>query len=277
MGKALGLMLVVLTIATVWLIVGQDSWWFPPDYSTHGPAIDAQFMRTLTVVGIAFVLAQLALGYVVFRYGRRGNERAIYSHGSNRLEVTWTLITAAIFIALAVLGQRVWAQMHLQPASAEAVKVHVVGQQFQWNFHYPGPDKVFGRVDPKKIDDSSLNFVGLDMTDAGAADDAQLTTLAVPVNRPVELTLRSKDVIHSFFVPNLRFKQDTVPGMSILMHFTATKVGRYEIPCAELCGNNHFNMKSFLLVLPENEYSDLVARPEESFKERLSELLQQYQ
>jgi cytochrome c oxidase subunit 2 len=154
--------------------------------------------------------------------------------------------------------------------------VEVVAQQFQWNFHYPGADGTFGRTRPELINDASLNYVGLDPADPASKDDAQMTTLAVPVGRPTELILRSKDVIHSFFVPAFRIKQDAVPGMSIRVHFTPTKVGRYELTCVELCGSLHYNMKSFVLVLPEEEYADLTARNEESFKERMAELLQQY-
>ena len=103
------------------------------------------------------------------------------------------------------------------------------------------------------IDDGALNFVGLDPSDAASADDAVTAALAIPVNRPVELRLRSKDVIHNFWVPQLRFKQDLVPGMEIKVHFTANRVGKYELACAELCGQLHFKMKSYMLVLPEDE------------------------
>ncbi len=278
MGKALALMLVLLAVGTVLLFVGQNTWWFPPNHSEHGGAIDAQFMRTLVVVGIAFVGAQVALGYAVFKFGRRGtgDVRAIYSHGSTRLEITWTLITAAIFIAIAVLGQKVWAQLHLNEAPAGAVKVNVVAQQFQWNFHYPGADNEFGKTEPKFYDDSALNYVGIDPSDANGRDDVQATTLVIPVNRPVELIMRSKDVIHSLFIPHMRIKQDVVPGLAIRVHFTPTQAGKYEIPCAELCGNNHFSMKSFLLVLTEDEYSDIATKPDEEFKTKMAEMLQQY-
>jgi cytochrome c oxidase subunit 2 len=271
MGKILGLLLAGLAILTVYMFLSRD--WFPEAISEHGPALDAQFKRTLIVVGIAFVLAQVALGYAVFRFGRRGKERAVYSHGSNKLEATWTIITAAVFITLAVLGQRVWAQMHLEKAPADAVKINLVAQQFQFNFHYPGPDGEFGRTDPKLIDDSSLNYVGLDTEgDTKAADDIQTTTMVVPVNHAVEVTLRSKDVIHNFFVPQLRFKQDTVPGMAIKIHFTATKTGRYEVVCAELCGQLHYNMRTAVLVVPQDEYDRLSAMPKEAFTQRLGEL-----
>ena len=276
MGKLIALLLVILALGSVYLFVSHQ-WWFPHNISEHGSAIDAQFNWTLIVVGIAFTLAQLALGYIVFSFGRRGDERATYTHGSNKLEVTWTLITAVVFITLAILGQRVWISLHLNAAASDATRIEVVAQQFQWNFHYPGPDGIFGRTDPQFIDDSALNYVGLDPADPNGKDDAQVTTLVIPQNRQVELTLRSKDVIHSFFAPVLRFKQDTVPGMAIKVHFTAKETGKYEIPCAELCGQLHFNMKSNLLVVTEDEYQGLVSLPEEKFKDRLNELLAEYQ
>jgi cytochrome c oxidase subunit 2 len=191
--------------------------------------------------------------------------------------MTWTAITALIFISLAVLGQRVWARLLFQPAPPGSAEIHVVAQQFQWNFHYPGADKQFGRTDPTLVSDADLNFVGLDSNDPAARDDAVVATLAVPLDRPVELTLRSKDVTHSFWVPPLRFKQDLVPGMNIKVHFTANKVGKYELACAELCGQFHFKMKSYMLVIPGDEYDRLVALPQTQFQARMGELLKKYQ
>lgn len=276
MGKIVGLLLLILAVASIWMFVGQHTWWFPHNIAEHGASIDAQFNRTLVVVGIAFTLAQLALGYAVVRFGRRGNDRAVYTHGSNKLEVTWTLVTAVVFVVLAVLGQKVWADLHLHSAPEGAVKVEVVAQQFQFNFHYAGKDGVFGHTDPKYMDDSALNYVGLDPADPNAKDDVQLTTLVIPENRPVELTLKSKDVIHSFFVPALRFKQDTVPGLAIKVHFTALEKGRFEIPCAELCGQLHSTMKGNMIVVSEEDYDAMAAMTEEKFKDRMAELLQQY-
>jgi len=153
----------------------------------------------------------------------------------------------------------------------------VVAQQFSWNFHYHGKDNVFGRTDPKLIDDSALNYVGLDETDPNAKDDSVVSTLVVPVNRPVELILKSKDVTHSFFVPQLRFKQDLVPGMAIPVHFTVNRPGKYELACAELCGMNHYKMKSYMLALPENEFNELVNLSQDKFQARKDELLNKYQ
>ncbi len=282
MGKITGLLMFILAIVSVMLFVAQPLmfgsvlWWFPEGISEHAKAIDDQFMRTLVVVGIGFTSAQIALGYAVIRFGRKGDARAVYTHGSNKLEVTWTMVTGAVFVVLAILGQRVWANLHLNEAPDNAVRIEVMAQQFQWNFHYSGADGVRGRTEPQYIDDSALNFVGLDPTDQAGKDDAQLTTLIIPVNRPVELTLRSKDVIHSFFVPSLRFKQDTLPGMAIKVHFTAMKEGKYEIPCAELCGSLHYNMKSNMIVVPSDEFDRLMAMSEEKLKDQLGGLTERY-
>jgi cytochrome c oxidase subunit II len=279
MGKILAIVLFILTAITIWLFVGQNMWWFPEDISIpeHGKAIDDQFRNTLVVVGLAFTAAQIALGYAIWRFGRRGNDRAVYSHGSNKLEATWTIITAGVFIAIAILGQQVWARLHLSAAADDAVKINVVAQQFQWNFHYPGADNTFGRTSAEFIDDSALNYVGLDPNDQPGKDDMQLTTLVVPADRQVELTLRSKDVIHSFFIPVMRLKQDTVPGMAIKVHFTATKTGKYEIPCVELCGQLHYNMKSPLLVVSREDYEAMAAMTPAKFRERMTELMKQYE
>jgi cytochrome c oxidase subunit II len=277
MGRVLGLAIWLITLGSVGMFVSKH-WWFPESISEHGGAVDRQFNITIIVVGIAFAAAQVGLGWVVWKYrDSSAATRATYSHGNNRLEVIWTVVTAIVFISLAVMGQRVWAALHLHAAPPGSYTVEVVAQQFSWNFHYHGKDNVFGRTDPKLIDDSALNYVGLDDTDPNAKDDSVVSTLVVPVNRPIELILKSKDVTHSFFVPQLRFKQDLVPGMAIPVHFTINKTGKYELACAELCGMNHYKMKSYMLVLPENEFNELINLSQDKFQARKDELLNKYQ
>src|SRR5688500_2015603 len=135
---------------------------------------------------------------------------------------------------------------------------------------------IFGRTDVQYIDDAT-NPVGLVDTDAGAKDDVVGPTLVIPANRPVELILKSKDVTHNFWVPQLRFKQDLVPGMAIRVHFTVNKVGKYELACAELCGMNHFKMKTFMLVLPPADFDALVQLNAAQFQDKKNELLNSYQ
>ena len=278
MGRALGVVIWLLTLASVVLFF--SGWWFPTAITEHAPGIDQQFMITIIVVGVAFVAAQIGLGYAVWRFGAgRGDkdERAVYSHGNNRLEMLWTVITAVIFIGLAVMGQRVWASLHFNQAPAGAFPVEVVAQQFAWNMHYQGPDGKFGRTDPSLIRDEEQNYIGLDGRDPASKDDLTTTTLVLPVNRPAELILRSKDVTHSFWVPQLRFKQDLVPGMEIRVHFTPNRAGQFQLACAELCGMNHFSMKGTLLVLPEAQHRELMALPKADFQNKLNELTTAYE
>jgi len=276
MGRALAVIIWILTLGSVSLFFVKK-WWFPTSISEHAPAIDRQFMLTIIVVGLSFTAAQIGLGYMVWKYRDRGQkDRALYSHGSNRLEVVWTIVTAVIFIGLGIMGQSVWASLHFNKAPAGAFKVEVVAQQFQWNFHYTGKDGVLGRTEPSLIDDSALNFIGLDETDPNAKDDQTHSVIAIPQGQPVELILRAKDVTHNFWVPQLRFKQDLVPGMAISVHFTAITPGKYELACAELCGQLHFKMRSFMLVLPMDEHQALMALPQEQFQGRMTELLAKY-
>jgi len=276
MGRALAVIIWILTLLSVSLFF-INKWWFPTAITSHAAALDRQFLITIIVVGIAFTAAQVGLGYMVWKYREdAARSRAFYTHGSSKLEVIWTVVTAVIFIGLAVMGQSVWASLRFNDAPPGSYQVEVVAQQFQWNFHYPGTDKVFGRTDPNLIDDSALNFIGLDETDPNAKDDAVHSVLAIPAGRPVELMLRSKDVIHNFWVPQLRFKQDLVPGMVIRVHFTANTPGKYELACAELCGQLHFKMKSYLLVLPDDELGALTALPQDQFQTRMTELLAKY-
>ncbi|HEU4596400.1 MAG TPA: cytochrome c oxidase subunit II [Pyrinomonadaceae bacterium] len=276
MGRALAVLIGVMTLLSVWMFV-NGKWWFPASISEHGPAYDQQFILTIIVVGVSFVAAQFGLAYAVWKFRDRGDgERAAYTHGNNRVEIAGVVVTTIVFVTVAFLGQRVWANLHFKAAPPEASRVNVLAQQFQWNFHYAGADGKYGRTDPKLIKDESLNYIGLDEADAASKDDAVVSTLVAQVNRPVELTLAARDVTHSFWVPPLRFKQDAVPGLNIKVHFTPQKVGRYEIACAELCGQQHYKMKAYMLILPPEEYEPLVALPQAEFQKRVTELYKKY-
>jgi cytochrome c oxidase subunit 2 len=276
MGRALAVLIGVMTLLSVWMFV-NGRWWFPAAISEHGPAYDQQFILTIIVVGVSFVAAQLGLAYAIWKFRDRGDGgRAAYTHGNNRVEIAGVVVTTIVFVTVAFLGQRVWAGLHFKAAPADASRVRVVAQQFQWNFHYAGADGKFGRTDPRKISDESLNYIGLDDADPASKDDAVVSTLVAQINRPVELNLASRDVTHSFWVPPLRFKQDAVPGLDIKVHFTPQKAGRYEVACAELCGQQHYKMKAYMLVLPAEEYGPLVAMPQAQFQKRVTELYQKY-
>jgi cytochrome c oxidase subunit 2 len=245
-GLALGALLAVLIIVSLWLFIAQP-WWFPTLASVHGAEVDRVFMAVLIATGVAFVVTQGMLGYFVARYGARGKERAGYWHDNPKAEAILLIITAVILVVLVYMGQRAWINIYFSDMPEDAVTVEVTAQQFAWNFHYPGADGVFGRLDLSLVD--NINFIGLDESDPAAKDDiVTQNEMHIPVNKPVIVKLKSKDVIHSFFLPNLRVKQDAVPGMHIQIWFTPNAAGSYEIACAELCGLQHYRMKAFLTV-----------------------------
>jgi len=261
MSRLLAIAIWLTAIITASLFV-WPKWRLPESVSAHSPAIDHQFKITLAIIGAGFLITHAALGYAVWRFRAKGDERASHSQGNARVEVILAAITTVVFIALAITGQRVWARLRLNQAPPDAVRVEAVAQQFVWNFRYPGADGKFGRTDPRLYNDADNSVgarpgpLGIDPNDPAGKDDVVTTTLAAPVNRPINLALRSKDVIHDFYVPALRLKQDSVPGMTINIHFTATREGRYEIACAELCGQFHHQMRAFLDVKSSRDYEE---------------------
>jgi len=252
---AFALLLVLLTAVSVALFGGHAAR-LPVDASAHGPALDHQLRLTLAAGGVLFAAAQLALAYAVWRHRARAHgvaARARRAHAG--LEALWTLAAAALFVGLGTLGYRVWAAMYLGPAAPGAVQIEVQGEQFAYSFRYPGPDGRFGPIHPERMDDAAGNPFGLDrQRDADARDDVVTATLAVPVDRPLELLLRSRDVEHSFYVPELRLQQDLLPGTELPLRFTATRTGEYEIVCTQLCGLGHHRMHAPLKVMTAPDY-----------------------
>jgi cytochrome c oxidase subunit 2 len=245
----------IITLISVILFAGRV-WWFPESASSHGAQLDTQFVYTLIVTGFIFIVAQVALGYFIVRYRERPGQKATYSHGNNKMEVIWTVATTVLFYAMVLMGFEVWVEMYIQAAPQDALQIEVTGQQFAWNIRYPGPDGQFGSFSPELIDDSAGNPLGLDPDDPAGEDDLVVPTMAIPVDRPIELLLRSKDVTHAFSVRELRVKQDALPGMVIPLRFTAIKLGKYEISCAELCGLGHHRMRSFIDVFSDEDYAE---------------------
>ena len=249
---AMAIFLVLMTVITVYIFMAKI-WWFPPPITNLGQEIDSQFMRTLLITGIVFVAAQFGLAIAVYRFRDHG-QKATYFEGNNTMEIVWTLATVVLFVGLGLYARNAWAQVHFIGAAPGAIPIEVTAQQFAWNFRYAGVDGKFGRTKPELVSASTGNPVGLDSTDPAAKDDVVSPVAAVPVGREIELILRSQDVTHAFFVPELRLKQDAVPGMEIHIHFTAEVPGDYELVCAELCGLGHYRMHSMVTVMSEDDY-----------------------
>ncbi len=241
-GILLAIVLVLLVIGAVILTL-SGTLWLPPLASNWG-TIDTMLVITLIVTGVAFVVLNLILAYIVFRYRAREGQKATFFAEDYRLERNLVLITALGIVVMLGPGLFVYSEFIHPPKNA--LVVEVLGQQWRWSFRYPGTDGKLGRVNPKLF---ANNAVGIDLTDPAAQDDIVINgPLHLPLNRPIILEIRSKDVLHSFYVPEFRAKMDAVPGLVTSLWFTPTKLGTFDLLCAELCGTAHFQMKSKVIV-----------------------------
>ena len=213
--------------------------------------------------------------YVLVKFRRGANPKANYLGAKGKLSKGLEVAVAVVEVVLLVFyAIPAWARrVQNLPSESEAVVVRVVGQQFAWEVHYPGPDGKFGRTDVKLV--SADNPLGLDRSDPDAKDDFNSENqMHVQVNRPVLVHLSSKDVIHSFGLYEMRVKQDAVPGLQIPVWFIPTvstaemraRTGKadfdYEIACSQLCGLGHFRMRGFLVVDSADDYQKFIADQE---------------
>jgi cytochrome c oxidase subunit 2 len=241
------LSLLLITAATVYLFAVHP-WWFPAGVSAHAAALDHQFLIALWLLGALFIAGQFVLGLFLLR--SRFHRQAGYSRGSWPLEITWTLLIAGLFFWFNLAGNRLWSEIKLHQPEEDALQIEVTGTQFQWYFRYPGADGKFGRTNPQRFaKPEEGNPLGIDPGDPEGQDDIVSTSLVVPVGHDVDLTLRANDVIHGLFIPAMRLKQDTVPGMTTHVHFKPLQVGTYEIVCSQLCGAGHYRMRASVQIV----------------------------
>lgn len=234
------------------------NWWMPENISPDGEEIDHLFFVILALTGFTFVLTEALLIYAMVKFRYKAGHKADHVHTHHRLETGWTIATGVILFFLAVYQVPAWNRLKMtRPNADDAVHVQVLAEQFKFHFRYAGLDGEFGTRD----------------------DVTQIAELHVPVDREVILTLRSKDVIHSLFLPYVRFKQDVLPGASIEAWFKARKTTAtarderdddkfdYEIACAELCGNSHFTMRGLMVVHDQAEFETWLKKESEAAAE----------
>ncbi|HUK23485.1 MAG TPA: hypothetical protein VLV49_02815 [Terriglobales bacterium] len=255
MAKLFAVTIILIAIASAVPIV-RGTWTQPVDISTHGHSIDEQFHETMWEAGLAFLAAQIVLGLFIWTSAGRGPDAQIkrFPGGATGLVLAAVFLVGTEVIALGIFGVNAWAQVYFAPPGPDAMPIQVQAGQFAFYFRYPGPDGKFGPIHPDKIDEANLNFFGLDYDEPATKDDIVTAEMAIPVNREIHLLMHSKDLGHSFYVRELRVQQDFVPGLDVSLHFTATKVGRYEIVCTQLCGLGHYNMKTYLEVMSQQDF-----------------------
>ena len=256
MAKILAVTIILIAIGSAIPIV-MHTWDMPEDISTHGHMIDDQFADTMLEAGISFLASQILLAFFIWKFSsfKAGDKVKNLPGGARGLVIAAFLLVGTEALALGVFGVKAWATVYFTPPAANAIPIQIQAGQFAFYFRYPGPDGTFGPLHPDQISEANANFFGLDTThDQDSKDDIVTAELAIPVNREIHLLMHSKDVGHSFFVPELRVQQDFVPGLDVSVHFTATKIGKYEIVCTQLCGLGHYNMKAYLEVKSQEDY-----------------------
>jgi cytochrome c oxidase subunit 2 len=231
------LLVPVLGVALFWWAPGAG-YWLPRDISRHGHQIDHLFYFVLVLTGVVFVATEGVLFWFLWRYDSATNrDPAAYTHGSHNLEVIWTILPAATLLFIAIYQMNAWADVKMRAPPGMRPTVEVTARQFEWRLRYPGPDNRFGTLD----------------------DIHHVNDLHVPVDTDILVDLKSMDVLHDFFLPHLRIKQDAVPGMNIPVWFRATEIGTYDLVCAELCGWGHYKMKGRLTVESRDAYDQWLA------------------
>lgn len=203
------------------------SWLLPETVSTFGPALDNLYYVILWITGVVFFATEITLVVFLVKYRHKEGRKAAYIHGSNKAEVIWTVIPFIIVMGLAIYSKGLWDEIRdPDRIPANAYQIDVMAKQYEWNATYAGADGQIGTAD----------------------DFVSRNVLHMPVDQPVVVHLRAEDVIHSFFLPDFRVKQDAVPGMMTRVWFEATRTGEFTLACAELCGLGHYRMRGTIIV-----------------------------
>lgn len=245
----LGVACFVWPMLDLWPMRGH---WFPEDISSHGYIIDGLFTFILVLTGIIFIATGIALFWFLWKYDAKHRTEAVkFSHGNHTLEVVWSILPAATLLFIAIYQMDAWAgakmrrpvlpgpdrQVGTEDDIPKPPLAEVTGRQFEWRIRYAGKDMVIGTPD----------------------DVHTVNDLHVPEAEEVVFSIKSEDVLHDFFLPNLRIKQDVVPGMDQFLWFQANKTGTYDLVCAELCGWGHYKMKGRLTVESREEFDSWLA------------------
>ncbi len=251
----------------VWQMVTWDHLLLPPASSLHGAEIDSLMKVSMTLILIVFFALTPMLFFFAYKYrGKKGNTAYFFSH-NNKLEVVWTVVPTIILTALIIFGLRTWDRA-MNPDLSQASIIEVYSKQFDWTARYAGDDNILGQSSYLLV--KGKNTLGVDMLDEQSSDDIVTREVHLPVNKPVLLKFRSRDVIHSAFLPHFRVQMNCVPGLSTQFGFTPTKTTEemksqegedfeYVLLCNKICGAAHFNMQMKFIVESEEDYNKWIA------------------
>lgn len=248
-----------IAIALILIVIGSvifhfwSPWSMTPLASNWG-TIDDTMLITLIITGIVFIAINFFVAFAVIKFRHSDTRKAKYEPENKKLEIWLTAITGVAIVAMLAPGLIVYADFVEVPE--DALEVEVVGQQWSWSFRFPGKDNVMGKTAIEHI--SIDNPFGLDPLDVNGQDDVLISgnEVSLPLDKPIKILLRSKDVLHDFYVPQFRVKMDMVPGSVSYLWFTPTVIGDFEILCAEFCGLGHFNMRGKVHVISQDAHDD---------------------
>lgn len=247
----------------IWQMITWDHLLLPPASSVHGAEIDGLMQVSMTLILVVFFALTPMLFYFAYKYrGKKENTAYFFAH-NNRLEVAWTVIPTIVLTALIIYGLRTWDRA-MNPDVSDATVIEVYSKQFDWTARYSGADNILGDANFRLVE--GRNTLGVDINDEKAADDIIVREVHLPVNKPVLLKFRSRDVIHSAFLPHFRVQMNCVPGLSTQFAFTPTKTTaemkenegedfEYVLLCNKICGSAHFNMQMKFVVESEEDYN----------------------
>ena len=251
----------------IWQMITWDHLLLPPASSIHGAEIDTLMKVSMTLILVVFFALSPMLFYFAYKYrGRKENKAYFFAH-NNKLEIFWTIVPTIVLTALIIYGLRTWDRA-MNPDISEATVIEVYSKQFDWTARYSGIDNVLGDANYKLVE--GRNTLGVDVNDKNSADDIVVREVHLPVNKPVLLKFRSRDVIHSAFLPHFRVQMNCVPGLSTQFAFTPTKTTaemkdsegedfEYVLLCNKICGSAHFNMQMKFIVESEEDYNKWIS------------------
>lgn len=251
----------------IWQMITWDHLLLPPASSVHGAEIDGLMKVSMTLILVVFFALTPMLFYFAYKYrGKKENTAYFFAH-NNKLEIAWTVIPTIVLTALIIYGLRTWDRA-MNPDVSEATIIEVYSKQFDWTARYSGTDNILGDANFRLVE--GRNTLGVDLNDDKAADDIVVREVHLPVNKPVLLKFRSRDVIHSAFLPHFRVQMNCVPGLSTQFAFTPTKTTaemkenegedfEYVMLCNKICGSAHFNMQMKFVVESEEDYNKWIS------------------
>ncbi len=257
------------------------SWAWRSAVTEHGKSVDTMFIITTVIITVVLVLVHILLLCFPYIYRMRANSKAFYYPHNDTIEKIWTIVPAVVLTVLVLFGFFTWRSITNVPEDLQksAIQIEVMGEQFQWQVRYPGNDGVIGKRNYKLT--TPTNSYGIDFNDQSSWDDIQASDIVIPVNKSVRFHIISKDIIHSFYIPDFRVQMNAVPGMTNYFQFTPTVTTEemrermndpqydYVMLCNKICGSGHFNMQKKVIVVSEAEYKEWLSTQNKYFTEDL--------